>query len=87
MLQNAELDEQVTRADEGRHRALPREKFRTAFRSPAKRRASRRTYSTPICELLIRRTKGRIPHDEPTITFAGMSSHMNYPSHGGSAES
>jgi len=66
MLQNAELDEQVTRADYGRHRAIPREKFRTALRTPAKRSASRRTYSTPIRELLIRRTKGRIPHDEPT---------------------
>jgi hypothetical protein len=66
MLQNAELDEQVTRADDGRHRTIPARKFCTALRTPAKRRASRRTYSTPIRELLIQRTKGLIPHDEPT---------------------
>jgi hypothetical protein len=79
MLQNTELDEQVTRADDGRHWAIPRAKFRTALRTPAKRRASRRTYSTPIRELLIQRTKGHTPYDEPTITFAWMSSQLNCP--------
>jgi hypothetical protein len=73
MLQNTELDEQVTRAEDGRHRTIPRAKFRTALRTPAKRRASRRTYSTPIRELLIQRTKGLIPYNEPTNTFARMS--------------